>query len=613
MEDPEAAAISAISAVSADSAAGDLETALDLVGAFDVTAAARLTGAQFDSLAQAFRKLAQSGLAEHVRPVAWGTLSGGFAAAAQELFSSTVLAVEGGRNASAAAGHAAVECFVTGAARYVRNVLDLDAVLTCRTRRPDIEGVVREIGARSAAKDPAVAVASQEVLLNRPGAPSGAAAVFQESGRPAAEAGSRDGDLLGNDGNNGNDDDADDSLSVDSDGVDTGGDPIVCAAVCTAGSLHTLLQHLLDEDRTLERRFRRCMELYWHHHVHAEEAQAAESVRVFVENAELVGFGGLVRECATQALFQKIDNYIRSHVAAGSMAAGNEDDDEVADTDPEEQEDDEEDEDGGDSAWNRKHVLKQAKQWLQLSVLPQVKLLLEGAGTRQLLRKWLEHARHRLLLAFCQTRIHELFNIIRDFPDSKHALPDFKEVLKATRAQRSLVRTLTSDCQKRLLLPGTATTAIIDFYISTIKVLRNLDPQDGVLLEAVSDSLRQALRARGDTVKCIVRGLTDEDNENDSEDRHVLNVELRRSNTRIVGEADFSDGDDDNVDGDDSGGSGRSAKKRWEPDPVEADPTRSARSRRTDDIISILINIYGAPKRCDVALLCVLCLPLFTS
>ena len=476
MEDPEAAAISAISAVSADSAAGDLETALDLVGAFDVTAAARLTGAQFDSLAQAFRKLAQSGLAEHVRPVAWGTLSGGFAAAAQELFSSTVLAVEGGRNASAAAGHAAVECFVTGAARYVRNVLDLDAVLTCRTRRPDIEGVVREIGARSAAKDPAVAVASQEVLLNRPGAPSGAAAVFQESGRPAAEAGSRDGDLLGNDGNNGNDDDADDSLSVDSDGVDTGGDPIVCAAVCTAGSLHTLLQHLLDEDRTLERRFRRCMELYWHHHVHAEEAQAAESVRVFVENAELVGFGGLVRECATQALFQKIDNYIRSHVAAGSMAAGNEDDDEVADTDPEEQEDDEEDEDGGDSAWNRKHVLKQAKvtktscfclfvicsrslfnacviegcnwntmqQWLQLSVLPQVKLLLEGAGTRQLLRKWLEHARHRLLLAFCQTRIHELFNIIRDFPDSKHALPDFKEVLKATRAQRSLVRTLTS-------------------------------------------------------------------------------------------------------------------------------------------------------------------------
>ena len=93
--------------------------------------------------------------------------------------------------------------------------------------------------------------------------------------------------------------------------------------------------------------------------------------------------------------------------------------------------------------WNFFFVVQ---QWLQLSVLPQVKLLLEGAGTRQLLRKWLERARHRLLLAFCQTRIHELFNIIRDFPDSQHALPDFKEVLKATRAQRSLVRTLTSTC-----------------------------------------------------------------------------------------------------------------------------------------------------------------------
>ena len=39
------------------------------------------------------------------------------------------------------------------------------------------------------------------------------------------------------------------------------------------------------------------------------------------------------------------------------------------------------------------------------------------------------------------------------------------------------------DCQRRLLLPGTATASIIDFYISTIKVLRDLDPQNGVLLE----------------------------------------------------------------------------------------------------------------------------------
>ncbi len=36
------------------------------------------------------------------------------------------------------------------------------------------------------------------------------------------------------------------------------------------------------------------------------------------------------------------------------------------------------------------------------------------------------------------------------------------------------------------------------------------------------------------------------------------------------------------------------AQSRWEPDPIEADPDRSARSRRTDDIISILINVYGA-------------------
>ena len=32
-----------------------------------------------------------------------------------------------------------------------------------------------------------------------------------------------------------------------------------------------------------------------------------------------------------------------------------------------------------------------------------------------------------------------------------------------------------------------------------------------------------------------------------SEDRHVLNVELRRSNQRIVGEDDYSDADDEPV------------------------------------------------------------------
>lgn len=34
----------------------------------------------------------------------------------------------------------------------------------------------------------------------------------------------------------------------------------------------------------------------------------------------------------------------------------------------------------------------------------------------------------------------------------------------------------------------------------------------------------------------------------------------------------------------------------WEPDPIDADPSRSARSRRMHDIISMLVGIYGSKE-----------------
>lgn len=34
----------------------------------------------------------------------------------------------------------------------------------------------------------------------------------------------------------------------------------------------------------------------------------------------------------------------------------------------------------------------------------------------------------------------------------------------------------------------------------------------------------------------------------------------------------------------------------WQPDPIDADPSRSARSRRMHDIISMLVGIYGGKQ-----------------
>nr|GFA77078.1 anaphase-promoting complex subunit 2 isoform X1 [Tanacetum cinerariifolium] len=60
----------------------------------------------------------------------------------------------------------------------------------------------------------------------------------------------------------------------------------------------------------------------------------------------------------------------------------------------------------------------------------------------------------------------------------------------------------------RLLTAGASTNDILDQYVSTIKALRTIDPT-GVFLEAVGEPIREYLRGRKDTVKCIVNMLTD--------------------------------------------------------------------------------------------------------
>lgn len=60
----------------------------------------------------------------------------------------------------------------------------------------------------------------------------------------------------------------------------------------------------------------------------------------------------------------------------------------------------------------------------------------------------------------------------------------------------------------RLLTAGASTNDILHQYVSTIKALRTIDPA-GVFLEAVGEPIRDYLRGRRDTIKCIVTMLTD--------------------------------------------------------------------------------------------------------
>lgn len=179
---------------------------------------------------------------------------------------------------------------------------------------------------------------------------------------------------------------------------------------------------------------------------------------------------------------------------------------------------------------------------------------------------------------FAELRISEMFDIIVDFPDSMEAINNLKECLEHTRQHKTLIRDLQSAFGKRLLHPGANTSDIITQYISAIRSLRILDPS-GVTLEAIGGDIQMYLKERPDAVRCIVRSLT---GASDAGGELLEELEACPDSQALEG--------DDSDHGDQAeGGDGMD----WEPDPLEADPTKTSRSRRTADIIAILVGMFG--------------------
>lgn len=91
---------------------------------------------------------------------------------------------------------------------------------------------------------------------------------------------------------------------------------------------------------------------------------------------------------------------------------------------------------------------------------------------------------------------------------SSPAIEDLKQCLEYTGQHSKLVESFISALRYRLLTAGASTNDILHQYVSTIKALRTIDPA-GVFLEAVGEPIRDYLRGRKDTIKCIVTMLTD--------------------------------------------------------------------------------------------------------
>ncbi|OMO71854.1 hypothetical protein COLO4_27998 [Corchorus olitorius] len=186
-------------------------------------------------------------------------------------------------------------------------------------------------------------------------------------------------------------------------------------------------------------------------------------------------------------------------------------------------------------------------------------------------------------------RIAKLFEIIVDYPESSPAIEDLKQCLEYTGQHSKLVESFISALKYRLLTAGASTNDILHQYVSTIKALRTIDPA-GIFLEAVGEPIRDYLRGRKDTTKCIVTMLTDgtSGNPNGSGNNgDSLLEELNRDeeNQENVGLDDAFNTDDKQAWVD---------AQRWEPDPVEADPTKGSQNRRKVDIFGMIVSIIGS-------------------
>nr|GEW34118.1 anaphase-promoting complex subunit 2 [Tanacetum cinerariifolium] len=179
-------------------------------------------------------------------------------------------------------------------------------------------------------------------------------------------------------------------------------------------------------------------------------------------------------------------------------------------------------------------------------------------------------------------RIAKLFEIIMDYPDSAPAIDDLKQRLEYTGQHSKLVDSFISSLRYWLLTAGASTNDILDQYVSTIKALRTIDPTR-VFLEAVGEPIREYLKGRKDTVKCIVTMLTDGtggNNNGPGNTRDSLLEELT--------------GDEENQENTGLMMILIQMTSKWEPDPIGAAPFMRSRYRRKADVLGMIVSIIGS-------------------
>jgi anaphase-promoting complex subunit 2 len=205
-----------------------------------------------------------------------------------------------------------------------------------------------------------------------------------------------------------------------------------------------------------------------------------------------------------------------------------------------------------------RRVLEKSLVWLNDIVLA----FLRQLGSEETMQRWKARLEFHLFKSLCDLRISELVDIILEYPENDAALRDLRICMLKTDQKRHLMDSLAAALRKRLLHQGATTSDILEQYISTIKSFNVLDPSR-LMLEQIAGPIRKYLRSRDDTVPCIINSLLDSANQS-----------LFDNLEPMMG--DKEDWDD----------------MEWKPMPMELDPSTASRSKKSADIVSMLISIY---------------------
>lgn len=127
----------------------------------------------------------------------------------------------------------------------------------------------------------------------------------------------------------------------------------------------------------------------------------------------------------------------------------------------------------------------------------------------KVLREFRVKLEYYLYDTYAHIIIDQFFTVIVDFPDSKAAVDDLKACLDKIDLRVFLIKSIKDVLEKRLLHPGVNTKDILTGYVAAIKTIRHLD-NSGVLLETISEPVKQYMRSRPDTVRCVVSSLTED-------------------------------------------------------------------------------------------------------